>query len=126
MPTAPISPKVKEILKDSNEGRKLVKEIRERNSNKGGFKSKATKEQILNCICCNKEIKEIIEGIPSNKEWEGMWNDGIVDRIAAGYGSSLDGNMYIIAICDDCVKEKKLKYVGNYMFPTLKSGSSIG
>ncbi|MBA7574440.1 hypothetical protein ES708_16246 [subsurface metagenome] len=36
MPTAPISPKVKEILKDSKEGRKLVKEVRERNPDKNG------------------------------------------------------------------------------------------
>jgi hypothetical protein len=46
---------------------------------------------------------------------EGMWEGGIVDRIAANYGSSLDGNMYILAICDKCVIERKLKYVGNYI-----------
>ncbi len=49
------------------------------------------------------------------KPWEGMWDSGIVERIAAGYGSTLDGNMYVLAICDNCVKEKKLMYVGNYM-----------
>lgn len=63
-----------------------------------------------NCIICNKFIKQIDNG----NEWEGMWEGGIVDRIAANYGSSLDGNMYILAICDKCVVERKLKYVGNY------------
>jgi hypothetical protein len=66
------------------------------------------------CIGCGKEIKKL-DGLPKDKDWEGMWDGGIVERISAGYGSLLDGDMYILAICDDCVKFKKLKYVGNYM-----------
>ena len=68
------------------------------------------------CIFCGKAIVKL-DGVPSCKEWEGMWSDGIVEKISAGYGSILDGNMYILAICDECVKSKQLKYVGNYMFP---------
>ena len=68
------------------------------------------------CICCGKEIKKL-DGLPKDKDWEGMWNGGIVERISAEYGSVLDGDMYVLAICDDCVKLKELKYVGNYMFP---------
>jgi hypothetical protein len=74
------------------------------------------------CICCDAEIKKIA-GFPNDKPWEGMWNDGIVEKVAAGYGSLLDGNMYVLAICDDCVKYKhglgKMPYVGNYMFPDI-------
>ena len=71
--------------------------------------------KIKHCICCKKEIKEIHEASEHVKEWEGMWSGGIVERISAGYGSRLDGNMYLLAICDDCIIEKKLKYIGNYM-----------
>ncbi|HUX56225.1 MAG TPA: hypothetical protein VMV77_04580 [Bacteroidales bacterium] len=46
-----------------------------------------------------------------------MWDGGIVDKIAAGYGSDLDGNMYLIAICDKCVigNKDKIEFVGTYM-----------
>ena len=71
------------------------------------------------CVCCSKEIKKL-DGMPNDKEWEGMWDDGIVQKISAGFGSTLDGDMYVIAICDDCAKKKieegALLYVGNYMF----------
>jgi hypothetical protein len=72
-----------------------------------------------NCICCNKEIPKL-DGMPNDKEWEGMWRDGVVEKVSAGYGSLLDGNMYVIAICDSCLKEKHengvIRYVGNYMY----------
>lgn len=67
------------------------------------------------CVCCEKEIKKL-DGL-KDKDWEGMWDGGIVEKISAGYGSLLDGDMYVLAICDDCVRRKQLKYVGNYMSP---------
>lgn len=77
------------------------------------------KKKSLKCICCGFEIKSIEEPFPNENLWEGMWHGGIVERISAGYGSQLDGEMYILAICDNCIKEKKenglLKYIGNYM-----------
>lgn len=73
------------------------------------------------CICCGKEIKKL-DGLENDKPWEGMWDDGIVERISAGYGSLLDGDMYVLAICDKCVDQKAeegtLMWVGNYMFPS--------
>jgi len=40
-------------------------------------------------------------------------------RISAGYGSNHDTNVYMIAICDDCITEKmaegKLIYAYTYM-----------
>ncbi len=74
---------------------------------------------IYTCVCCGKEIPRF-ESFPKSKDWEGMFDGGIVDTISAGYGSVLDGDIYVIAICDDCIKEKKLQLVRNYMFPDLK------
>lgn len=71
-----------------------------------------------NCVCCDKPIKKL-DGLPNGKDWEGMFDGGIVEKISAGYGSDLDGDIYILAICDNCIKEKKLKYIGNYLFPEI-------
>jgi len=41
---------------------------------------------------------------------------GVVEKISAGYGSSLDGNQYVLAICDSCIMEKELRMIGtNYL-----------
>ena len=49
-----------------------------------------------------------------------MVNGGIIHIIDAGYGSKHDGDRFIIAICDDCIKENledsTLLYFDNYMF----------
>lgn len=67
----------------------------------------------MNCIICDSEIKPIED---SNDE-KGMWLDGIVDKISANYGSKFDGDMFLIAVCDNCLesKKEKIKYLGNYM-----------
>jgi hypothetical protein len=48
-----------------------------------------------------------------------MWHKGVVEKISAGYGSTLDGDQYIVAICDDCIKEKRedgtIAFISNYM-----------
>ena len=53
-----------------------------------------------------------------------MINNGIIHIIDAGYGSTHDGDQFVIAICDDCIKENledaTLLYYGNYMFSTEK------
>ena len=47
-----------------------------------------------------------------------MIDNGIIDIINAGYGSSHDGDRIILAICDDCIKENledgTLLYFSNY------------
>ncbi len=76
------------------------------------------KIKIRYCAICNKAIKAIIpEHHDEEKPEEGMWGGGIVDKIAAGYGSKLDGSMYIISICDECIESNadKIEYVGDYM-----------
>ena len=101
------------------------------------------------CICCDKKISllypETLEGkteedIVFNKSkrpvgrrdeeieinaGSQMWNDGVVNKISAGYGSIHDGDEFIIAICDDCIAKKKatgnIAYVDNYMGYLTKS-----
>ena len=55
-----------------------------------------------NCISCNNPIKQLDPDVSD------MWDGGIVDEIQAGFGSIFDGRKFIIAICDECLKEKKL------------------
>jgi hypothetical protein len=49
-----------------------------------------------------------------------MIDNGIIHIIDAGYGSRHDGDQFVIAICDDCIKENlqdaTLLYYGNYMY----------
>jgi hypothetical protein len=51
-----------------------------------------------------------------------MIDNGIIHIIDAGYGSKHDGDQFVIAICDKCIKtnleDATLLYYGNYMFAT--------
>ena len=99
------------------------------------------------CICCKKNnvtpnptpvsSKISTEDSPPQHEEDILWKDskrpdgslvnvnnemidnGIIHIIDAGYGSRFDGDQFIIAICDDCIKENiqdaTLLYWGNYM-----------
>ncbi|MEK6829036.1 MAG: hypothetical protein AABY15_02835 [Nanoarchaeota archaeon] len=70
------------------------------------------------CICCDKKIKPI-HAETTRFPQSGMYHGGTVDKISAGYGSNVDGDMFIIALCDECIerlkKESKIQYAGNYM-----------
>ena len=48
-----------------------------------------------------------------------MVDNGTIDIINAGYGSTHDGDRILLAICDDCIKENladgTLLYFSNYM-----------
>ena len=72
----------------------------------------------FSCIVCGAKIEEIeMTDTPIENPSEGCWNNGIVERTYAGYGSSLDGNIYDIGICDACLERKEkegvIKYQGN-------------
>jgi hypothetical protein len=92
------------------------------------------------CICCKKN-NVIPDGFGKGNpppEEDILWKDskrpdgslvnvnnemidnGIIHIIDAGYGSNHDGDQFIIAICDDCIKENledgTLLYYGNYMY----------
>ena len=100
------------------------------------------------CICCKKNnvipetfsyTKESMRGLEEKAEEEDiLWkkskrpdgslsnvnnemiDNGIIHIIDAGYGSVHDGDQFVIAICDDCIKENledaTLLYYGNYMY----------
>jgi hypothetical protein len=100
------------------------------------------------CICCKKNnvipntppvsSKISTEDSPPQHEEDILWKDskrpdgslvnvnnemidnGIIHIIDAGYGSTHDGDQFIIAICDYCIKENlgdaTLLYYGNYMY----------
>jgi hypothetical protein len=57
------------------------------------------------CICCGIEIKPILVDYFDKPE-EGMWERGVVTKLQMPFGSELDGNVYIIAICDTCIVNK--------------------
>ena len=93
------------------------------------------------CICCKKN-NVIPDGFVGKEnpppEEDILWKDskrpdgslvnvnnemidnGIIHIIDAGYGSVHDGDQFVIAICDDCIKENledaTLLYYGNYMY----------
>lgn len=65
----------------------------------------------LPCICCGKQlVAEAAWGdekeITVNNVDNYGFGDGMATRISAGYGSKLDCNVYMIALCDDCAKQK--------------------
>lgn len=71
-----------------------------------------------NCFSCGKEIKELYANLDSKSEsYKRMWSNGIVSLISANYGSEFDGDMFAIALCDECINKNKdkLEYIGNYM-----------
>jgi hypothetical protein len=93
------------------------------------------------CICCknnnvtpynpvnnknNQSEEDLIWRKETGKEGNtinvnnGMVNNGIIQIIDAGYGSIHDGDQFVIAICDDCIKKNledaTLLYYDNYMY----------
>lgn len=68
-----------------------------------------------------KEEKQMSDG---SKKFQNinnqMVNGGIIHIVEAGYGSTHDGDMLIMAICDDCINQNledaTLLYYNNYMF----------
>ena len=93
------------------------------------------------CICCKKDnVKPLGSHSRENfSEEDLLWkrekrdnllgdtltinnemiDNGIIHIIDAGYGSTHDGDQFVIAICDDCIKQNledaTLLYFGNYM-----------
>ena len=89
------------------------------------------------CICCKKN--NVVPMDTTIKEEDILWknqkvdgqntyyrtienemvDNGTIDIINAGYGSTHDGDRILLAICDDCIKENladgTLLYFSNYM-----------
>lgn len=58
------------------------------------------------CICKTNIISalELKHTYPLKQE-QGMWNNGVVEKITFGYGSRHDMDSFYIAVCDDCIEE---------------------
>lgn len=91
------------------------------------------------CICCNKNNVHLVNHNDGDVDDDGidelwktekrkgvilnvsskMHSDGIIEVISAGYGSRNDGDQFILAICDECIKKNvengTLLYFGSYM-----------
>lgn len=70
------------------------------------------------CLLCEKKIKLLYPKDSKRKDFRpenNMWDGGTVTIINAGYGSEVDGNVYLIAICDNCLEiNKNIIILGNY------------
>lgn len=74
------------------------------------------------CICCRYNIELLYPDTPPRDEKDptnAMWNNGVVDELATGYGSIHDGSIFAIAICDSCIfkklEEGSLVHLKDYM-----------
>ena len=71
------------------------------------------------CISCDREIKSAVPEMEFDSPERDMWESGIVTKVTAGYGSNHDTNIYVIALCDDCItfleEEKKIYVIGQTM-----------
>ena len=81
-------------------------------------------KESLPCLCCGKELYAGAawgdkDEITVNNVDSYGFGDGMATRISAGFGSKLDCNVYMIALCDDCAarrfKEGRLTFVYNSM-----------
>lgn len=74
------------------------------------------------CILCGDKLKptwHAEEGITPQTAESINISGGTATSISCGYGSRLDGNMYIIAVCDRCLKKaheaKRVTHIGNFI-----------
>ncbi len=74
------------------------------------------------CICCrkNKITPTLNYGLDAGaidplKQQTGMWDNGAIELVSPGYGSSFDTDSFFIGICDPCIKDlHDKKLVVNY------------
>lgn len=77
----------------------------------------------LPCICCGKQLQPSLmdedEGITVNNVARQPFSSGMAGNIDAGYGSRHDTDVFMIAVCDDCIETKRnegrLTFVYSYM-----------
>ena len=57
----------------------------------------------LTCVCCGKGIDLLYSaGTPHYSNW----NSGNTAELISSYGSTHDGGVFLISICDDCLTTK--------------------
>lgn len=73
----------------------------------------------VKCLMCGHELKSL------HGDDYSMTSDGIVSHLYAGYGSTLDGDVFQIALCDKCIekleKEDRIILKGNYIFGEVQN-----
>jgi len=81
----------------------------------------------MKCVCCGSKIPPLrdedkakeFDIIFGDKPDNIMWDNGTVGKISSGYGSTHDGDMLVIGICDTCLSEKiedgSVALIGDYM-----------
>lgn len=75
----------------------------------------------LPCVCCGKQLTVACgdEEFTINTVDHQGFNDGMAGGISTGYGSRFDTNVYMIALCDNCIEQKqaegRLTFVYSYM-----------
>lgn len=67
----------------------------------------------VKCSFCLKEIK--IHGIDSDIT-EDIISKGAVNNFTIGYGSQYDGEMWLLAICDECLTKAVPLKITDYLF----------
>ena len=61
----------------------------------------------LKCVCCEKNLESLwFESLQIDYPEQGIWSGGASSKMEIGYGSVFDGETFVIAFCDECIKEK--------------------
>ena len=62
----------------------------------------------MKCIICGTELMPLYLGAQYDPEdfSEQMIDGETVDKLYMPYGSELDGNVYVFALCDACIEAK--------------------
>lgn len=63
----------------------------------------------MKCIVCKKQIEafDLAGDVINEAKPETLnWNNGDVNKFYCGYGSSHDDDMFLIALCDDCITDR--------------------
>jgi len=77
--------------------------------------------QSFECVSCGFEIKmgDPLSYRESFKFEELIFDGGVIEKMYAGFGSKYDGDIFYLAICDECIKKKKkqgrILIINNYM-----------
>lgn len=73
----------------------------------------------LPCVICAINILSPENEVTENNASRLSFDNGMATTISYGYGCELDGNVYMIAICQECTEKKQkeglLVYVYNYI-----------
>jgi len=64
-----------------------------------------TPELRLICLVCGKDLNRLAADLTTKPESD-MWENALVDRITAGYGSKYDNSDFLVGLCDECIKDR--------------------